>query len=64
MRKVDNAWWWTDGHTHRGQPKLVAVELPMDFDADRLLRLAATLESAAASITLAAAIVKAPRNVA
>jgi Cu+-exporting ATPase len=57
MRKVDTLVVDKTGTVTEGQPKLVAVEPAEGFDADRLLRLAATLERGSEH-PLAAAIVK------
>src|SRR6266853_5118136 len=57
MRKVDTLVVDKTGTLTEGQPKLVAVEPADGFDADRLLRLAATLERGSEH-PLAAAIVK------
>jgi Cu+-exporting ATPase len=57
MRKVDTLVIDKTGTLTEGKPKLVAVEPAAGFDADRLLRLAATLERGSEH-PLAAAIVK------
>jgi len=57
MRKVDTLVVDKTGTLTEGKPKLVAVEPAEGFDADRLLRLAATLERGSEH-PLAAAIVK------